>query len=248
MSSIAIISAHNSFLNPNSLATPQQDAQAVLNQPVLAVQNTITTTDQQQEALLAQLGAEAVLELISAGMIPEEIALTFHVRIQLFNEWVLKNITQEKLHEAKKSAAALYRARAVRVVEEAKTKSTTMKAAEVSYIKLMAEVYTDMSKAMDPAEWNPRPSGGGEDAPLSVTFNMMGGGVGGDPTSVQTVVNGTAHEVNLTERTQPTEPPTQSVEDVMFAIEENITGIAPEEAPSEQDPEDVSSEDVVGQE
>lgn len=183
--------SHVSVADMGAFGSVNPEPQRVLEEATTAALPALRTPDHMQETLLDGIGVPVILELIAYGMVPEEIAATYGFRIPVLKRWLDQHATQEEISEAKKSAASLYRARAVRSMEKMDTKTAT--AAQVAAHKLKAEVYTRMSEAMDPAVWNPRTPMGDGDLPLSVVFNIADvaapGGVRSetDPTTLRSV-------------------------------------------------------------
>ena len=176
------------------------------------------------EMFLDRIGVHQVLELMAVGVIPEEIAMRYKVRIPLLNAWLRSRATPQEIADARRSAAAIYRAKAVRVVEAKVPADRT----ELAHMKLKAEVYTDMAKTMDPEEWNPRPGDSQGTAVAQVVFNIANPAAFG---GVQTMTVGVGEPmaVPLPSPVAPPQTPEFAVPPVAPPIED--AEIAPDPVP-----------------
>ena len=133
--------------------------------------NLIGMDEATMERRLAALGPGWFIDMMSVGYLVEELAMSVGVRISVLQQWLNRNVTQDVILKAKEHAAAYYRIKAVREVENRTPADRT----ELGLMKLRIDTFRDVAEAMNPKAWAPNPNTAPGLGVANVTINMPSG-------------------------------------------------------------------------
>lgn len=130
--------------------------------------NLTTISDATQRRKLEAIGASWFLDMLSGGFLLEELAISLNVRFSTMAAWLQEKVPAQDIEDAKEHAAALYRIKALRAVEQ----EVPVDKIALGYTKLKYDAYRQMAEAMDPGKWNAPPSQAGGMGVANVTINL----------------------------------------------------------------------------
>lgn len=128
-------------------------------------------------AVLDQIGVDMILNQLSTGRLPAEVALLYEVPILYFRSWMRERLTPEEIDEAREAAAEALQVKALLTLS-----ARLHSPAEASQAKALSDRFAKISEALSPKNWSPaRIEAPGSVPSVSITFNMPGVAPGGKP-------------------------------------------------------------------